>query len=244
MRHVCKQGEIERSDILDAVFVGNRSCIFCSSRIDPTELGGAPLALPFSARSMLKSSEIESTQSRRPGLQLALYPRAFGHCRPPSGSGHADRRSAPPGRDEPAWSMSHQCARSYSAIHAHRGLPPPPPAPAFEGAEIFLRRSVPHPDHRNAFASIPSPSSHLPRRHRYRGPGPMNPDFDEVAKESRSHRVCGLRQSSEIIAENVSSPGIINRRWRQSTAIWLRPARQIISKWRTFSYLLRKANRG
>ena len=45
---VCAEGGIDRTDILDAVFVGNPIMHHLFLGIDPTELGQAPFALAVS----------------------------------------------------------------------------------------------------------------------------------------------------------------------------------------------------
>jgi uncharacterized 2Fe-2S/4Fe-4S cluster protein (DUF4445 family) len=70
---VCKEGEIERGDILDAVFVGNPIMHHLFLGIDPTELGGAPFALAVSGAVNVKAE-----------IDIPLNPGAGSICCPAS----------------------------------------------------------------------------------------------------------------------------------------------------------------
>ena len=48
IEEVCADSNVDRNDILDAVFVGNPIMHHLFLGIDPTELGGAPFALAVS----------------------------------------------------------------------------------------------------------------------------------------------------------------------------------------------------
>jgi uncharacterized 2Fe-2S/4Fe-4S cluster protein (DUF4445 family) len=74
---VCKEGEIDRGDILDAVFVGNPIMHHLFLGIDPTELGGAPFALAVSGAVNVKSSEIDIPLN--PGARVYMLPCIAGH---------------------------------------------------------------------------------------------------------------------------------------------------------------------
>ncbi|TIT87073.1 MAG: DUF4445 domain-containing protein, partial [Mesorhizobium sp.] len=55
---VCAEGNVQRNDILDSVFVGNPIMHHLFLGIDPTELGGAPFALAVSGAVRIKTSDI------------------------------------------------------------------------------------------------------------------------------------------------------------------------------------------
>ena len=74
---VCEEGNVDRHDILDAVFVGNPIMHHLFLGIDPTELGQAPFALAVSGALQYWAHEIGiRRQSRREALYAALHCRA------------------------------------------------------------------------------------------------------------------------------------------------------------------------
>ena len=74
---VCAEGEIDRADILDAVFVGNPIMHHLFLGIDPTELGGAPFALAVSGAVNIRSAEIGIPLN--PGARTYMLPCIAGH---------------------------------------------------------------------------------------------------------------------------------------------------------------------
>ncbi len=76
---VCTEGNVKRTDILDAVFVGNPVMHHFFLGIDPTELGGAPFALAVSGA--VKGQDLRhgySAQRRCAALHCAVH---RGPCR-------------------------------------------------------------------------------------------------------------------------------------------------------------------
>ena len=86
---VCKEGEIDRADILDAVFVGNPIMHHLFLGIDPTELGGAPFALAVSGAVNVKASEIDIPLNT--GARVYMLPCIAGHVGADAAAAHADR---------------------------------------------------------------------------------------------------------------------------------------------------------
>ncbi len=74
---VCKEGNVEPDDVLDAVFVGNPIMHHLFLGIDPTELGQAPFALAVSGAVHSWTSEIGLEIN--PGGRLYVLPCIAGH---------------------------------------------------------------------------------------------------------------------------------------------------------------------
>ncbi|MDX8523954.1 ASKHA domain-containing protein [Mesorhizobium sp. MSK_1335] len=74
---VCAEGNVQRNDILDSVFVGNPIMHHLFLGIDPTELGGAPFALAVSGAVRIKASDIGLKLNQ--GARLYMLPCIAGH---------------------------------------------------------------------------------------------------------------------------------------------------------------------
>lgn len=74
---VCAEGEVDRHDILDMVFVGNPIMHHLFLGIDPTELGQAPFALAVSGALQYWAHEIDIDVNR--GARLYMLPCIAGH---------------------------------------------------------------------------------------------------------------------------------------------------------------------
>ena len=74
---VAEQAGVERSDILNAAFVGNPIMHHLLLGIDPTELGGAPFALAASGGLTLPASDIDLDIN--PGARIYALPCIAGH---------------------------------------------------------------------------------------------------------------------------------------------------------------------
>ncbi|CAN7485120.1 ASKHA domain-containing protein [Mesorhizobium sp. LjNodule214] len=74
---VCAEGNVQRGDILDSVFVGNPIMHHLFLGIDPTELGGAPFALAVSGAVRIKASDIGLKLNQ--GARLYMLPCIAGH---------------------------------------------------------------------------------------------------------------------------------------------------------------------
>ncbi len=74
---VCREGGIEREDILNATFVGNPVMHHLLLGIDPTELGGAPFALAANSGITLWASQIDL--EFHPNARVYVLPCIAGH---------------------------------------------------------------------------------------------------------------------------------------------------------------------
>lgn len=74
---VCEEGEVDRHDVLDMVFVGNPIMHHLFLGIDPTELGQAPFALAVSGALQYWAHEIDIDVNR--GARLYMLPCIAGH---------------------------------------------------------------------------------------------------------------------------------------------------------------------
>ena len=74
---VCEVSQIERTDILNSVFVGNPVMHHLFLGIDPTELGGAPFALAVSGAVHMNASELDLTLND--GARTYILPCIAGH---------------------------------------------------------------------------------------------------------------------------------------------------------------------
>ena len=74
---MCAEGNVNRGDILDAVFVGNPIMHHLFLGIDPTELGGAPFALAVSGAVKTRASDVGLKLN--PGARLYMLPCIAGH---------------------------------------------------------------------------------------------------------------------------------------------------------------------
>ncbi|WP_417411474.1 ASKHA domain-containing protein [Hoeflea sp.] len=228
---VCKEGGIERSDILDAVFVGNPIMHHLFLGIDPTELGGAPFALAVSGAVNVKSSEIDIPLN--PGARVYMLPCIAGHVGADAAA--ATLTEGPHRQDEMmllvdvgtnAEIVLGNSARTVAASS--------PTGPAFEGAEISCgQRAAP-----GAIERIRIDPETLEPRYRVIGIEPWSdePGFDEQAKKVGVTGVCGSG-IIEIIAEMylagiITEDGVINGDLAARSP-------RITTNGRTFSYLLR-----
>ncbi|MDZ7823426.1 MAG: ASKHA domain-containing protein [Ahrensia sp.] len=131
--NVCADVNIERSDILDMVFVGNPVMHHLFLGIDPTELGGAPFALAVSGPIHTTAKELELVANE--GARVYMIPCIAGHV---GADAAAATLAEGPHRSDDIMLMvdvgtnaeivlgnKHHCVAASS-----------PTGPAFEGAEI------------------------------------------------------------------------------------------------------------
>jgi uncharacterized 2Fe-2S/4Fe-4S cluster protein (DUF4445 family) len=74
---LCREAEIERSDVLEVTLVGNPVMHHLLLGIDPTELGGAPFALAFDTALRLPATEVGLPVN--PGARAYVLPCIAGH---------------------------------------------------------------------------------------------------------------------------------------------------------------------
>jgi uncharacterized 2Fe-2S/4Fe-4S cluster protein (DUF4445 family) len=130
---VCAQGEIDRADILDAVFVGNPIMHHLFLGIDPTELGGAPFALAVSGAVNVKSAEIDIPLNR--GARVYMLPCIAGHVGADAAA--ATLTEGPHRQDEMMLLVDVGTNAEIVLGNSSRTVAASSPTgPAFEGAEI------------------------------------------------------------------------------------------------------------
>lgn len=231
--NVCKEGEIDRTDILDAVFVGNPIMHHLFLGIDPTELGGAPFALAVSGAVNIKSSEIELPLN--PGARVYMLPCIAGHVGADAAA--ATLTEGPHRQDEMMLLVDVGTNAEIVLGNSSRTVAASSPTgPAFEGAEISCgQRAAP-----GAIERIRIDPVTFEPRYRVIGIEPWShePGFDEQAKKVGVTGVCGSG-IIEIIAEMylagiITEDGVINGDLAAQSP-------RIIATGRTFSYLLKEA---
>ena len=104
---VCEEGNVNRDDIFDCVFVGNPIMHHLFLGIDPTELGQAPFALAVSGALQFWAHEIDIDVSR--GARLYMLPCIAGHVGADAAGATLVGRPASPGQDDAAGRCRHQC---------------------------------------------------------------------------------------------------------------------------------------
>lgn len=130
---VCAQAEIDRHDILDAVFVGNPIMHHLFLGIDPTELGGAPFALAVSGAVHSWATEIGLEMNA--GSRVYMLPCIAGHV---GADAAAATLSEGPHRQDKQMLMVDVGTNAEIVLgNAGRTVAASSPTgPAFEGAEI------------------------------------------------------------------------------------------------------------
>jgi uncharacterized 2Fe-2S/4Fe-4S cluster protein (DUF4445 family) len=228
---VCAQGEIDRADILDAVFVGNPIMHHLFLGIDPTELGGAPFALAVSGAVNVKSAEIGIPLN--PGARVYMLPCIAGHVGADAAA--ATLTEGPHRQDEMMLLVDVGTNAEIVLGNSSRTVAASSPTgPAFEGAEISCgQRAAP-----GAIERIRIDPETLEPRYRVIGIEPWSdePGFDEAAAKVGVTGVCGSG-IIEIIAEMylagiITEDGVINGDLAARSP-------RIVGNGRTFSYLLR-----
>jgi hypothetical protein len=168
---VCAQGEIDRADILDAVFVGNPIMHHLFLGIDPTELGGAPFALAVSGAVNVKSAEIGIPLN--PGARVYMLPCIAGHVGADAAA--ATLTEGPHRQDEMMLLVDVGTNAEIVLGNASRAPSPPPHPPARPSrAPRSPADSAPPPARSSASASIRSHSSRATASSAS-SPGRMNP---------------------------------------------------------------------
>jgi uncharacterized 2Fe-2S/4Fe-4S cluster protein (DUF4445 family) len=185
---VCAQGEIDRADILDAVFVGNPIMHHLFLGIDPTELGGAPFALAVSGAVNLRSAEIDIPLN--PGARVYMLPCIAGHVGADAAA--ATLTEGPHRQDEMMLLVDVGTNAEIVLGNATRTVAASSPTgPAFEGAEISCgQRAAP-----GAIERIRIDPATLEPRYRVIGIEPWSDEegFRKSRQKGRRHRRLRLR---------------------------------------------------
>ncbi|HEV7306481.1 ASKHA domain-containing protein [Ensifer sp.] len=227
---VCAEGEIDRHDILDMVFVGNPIMHHLFLGIDPTELGQAPFALAVSGALQYWAHEIDIDVNR--GARLYMLPCIAGHV----GADAAGATLAEGPYRQDKMMLLVDVGTNAEIVLGNKDrvvAASSPTGPAFEGAEISSgQRAAP-----GAIERVRIDPVTLEPRFRVIGVDKWS-DEDGFAEAAASVGVTGICGSAiiEIVAEMYLS-GIISEDGVVDGAMAARSPR-IVPNGRTFSYLL------
>ncbi|MGF6156414.1 uncharacterized 2Fe-2S/4Fe-4S cluster protein (DUF4445 family) [Ensifer sp. KUDG1] len=227
---VCAEGEVDRHDILDMVFVGNPIMHHLFLGIDPTELGQAPFALAVSGALQYWAHEIDIDVNR--GARLYMLPCIAGHV----GADAAGATLAEGPYRQDKMMLLVDVGTNAEIVLGNKDrvvAASSPTGPAFEGAEISSgQRAAP-----GAIERVRIDPVTLEPRFRVIGVDKWS-DEDGFAEAAASVGVTGICGSAiiEIVAEMYLS-GIISQDGVVDGAMAEKSPR-IIPNGRTFSYLL------
>jgi len=227
---VCAEGEVDRHDILDMVFVANPIMHHLFLGIDPTELGQAPFALAVSGALQYWAHELEIDVNR--GARLYMLPCIAGHVG--ADAAGATLSEGPYRQDK--MMLLVDVGTNAEIVLGNRNrvvAASSPTGPAFEGAEISSgQRAAP-----GAIERVRIDPVTLEPRFRVIGVDKWS-DEEGFAEAAASVGVTGICGSAiiEIVAEMYLS-GIISQDGVVDGAMAARSPR-IIENGRTFSYLL------
>ncbi|KSV75403.1 ASKHA domain-containing protein [Sinorhizobium sp. Sb3] len=227
---VCAEGEVDRHDILDMVFVGNPIMHHLFLGIDPTELGQAPFALAVSGALQYWAHEIDIDVNR--GARLYMLPCIAGHVG--ADAAGATLSEGPYRQDKMMLLVDVGTNAEIVLGNKDRVVAASSPTgPAFEGAEISSgQRAAP-----GAIERVRIDPETLEPRFRVIGVDKWS-DEEGFAEAAASVGVTGICGSAiiEIVAEMYLS-GIISQDGVVDGAMAAKSPR-IIPNGRTFSYLL------
>ncbi|WVT75180.1 ASKHA domain-containing protein [Sinorhizobium chiapasense] len=227
---VCAEGEVDRHDILDMVFVANPIMHHLFLGIDPTELGQAPFALAVSGALQYWAHELEIDVNR--GARLYMLPCIAGHVG--ADAAGATLSEGPYRQDK--MMLLVDVGTNAEIVLGNRNrvvAASSPTGPAFEGAEISSgQRAAP-----GAIERVRIDPVTLEPRFRVIGVDKWS-DEEGFAEAAASIGVTGICGSAiiEIVAEMYLS-GIISQDGVVDGAMAAKSPR-IIENGRTFSYLL------
>ncbi|MFK0273041.1 ASKHA domain-containing protein [Ensifer sp. NPDC090286] len=227
---VCAEGEVDRHDILDMVFVANPIMHHLFLGIDPTELGQAPFALAVSGALQYWAHEIDIDVNR--GARLYMLPCIAGHV----GADAAGATLAEGPYRQDKMMLLVDVGTNAEIVLGNKDrvvAASSPTGPAFEGAEISSgQRAAP-----GAIERVRIDPATLEPRFRVIGVEKWS-DEDGFAEAAASVGVTGICGSAiiEIVAEMYLS-GIISEDGVVDGAMAAKSPR-IIPNGRTFSYLL------
>jgi uncharacterized 2Fe-2S/4Fe-4S cluster protein (DUF4445 family) len=227
---VCAEGNVNRTDILDAVFVGNPVMHHFFLGIDPTELGGAPFALAVSGPVKGKSSDMGVPLNE--GARLYIVPCIAGHV---GADAAAATLSEGPDRQDDIMLLVDVGTNAEIVLgNRHRTVAcSSPTGPAFEGAEISSgQRAAP-----GAIERVRIDPETLEPRFRVIGTEQWS-DEDGFIESSDKTGITGICGSAiiEVVAEMFLA-GIISEDGVIDGALAAKSPR-ILENGRTFSYLL------
>ncbi|WP_455854581.1 ASKHA domain-containing protein [Ensifer canadensis] len=229
---VCAEGEVDRHDILDMVFVGNPIMHHLFLGIDPTELGQAPFALAVSGALQYWAHEIDIDVNR--GARLYMLPCIAGHV---GADAAGATLSEGPYRQDKMMLLRrcrHQCrdrARRRGSRRCRLLSPPARPSKGLKSPPA----SVPH---QGAIERVRIDPETLEPRFRVIGVDKWSDEdgFAEAAAAVGVTGVCGSgdhRNGRGDVCLRHHLAGW-RRRWRDGGE----KPRRIVPNGRTFSYLL------
>lgn len=229
---VCAEGNVQRNDILDAVFVGNPIMHHLFLGIDPTELGGAPFALAVSGAVRIKASDLGLKLNQ--GARLYMLPCIAGHVGADAAA--VTLSEGPHRQDEMMLIVDVGTNAEIVLGNSTRVVAASSPTgPAFEGAEISGgQRAAP-----GAIERVRIDPETLEPRYRVIGSELWSdqPGFAESVQATGVTGICGSG-IIEVIAEMYLS-GIISEDGVVDGSLSVRSPR-IVPNGRTFSYVLKE----
>lgn len=227
---VCEEGEVDRHDILDMVFVANPIMHHLFLGIDPTELGQAPFALSVSGALQYWAHELDIEVNR--GARLYTLPCIAGHV----GADAAAATLAEGPYRQDSMMLLVDVGTNAEIVLGNRQrvvAASSPTGPAFEGAEISSgQRAAP-----GAIERVRIDPETLEPKFRVIGVDKWS-DEEGFAEAAKSVGVTGICGSAiiEVVAEMylsglISEDGVVDGAMAERTP-------RILQNGRTFSYLL------
>ncbi|TGT42279.1 ASKHA domain-containing protein [Mesorhizobium sp. M8A.F.Ca.ET.165.01.1.1] len=229
---VCAEGNVQRNDILDSVFVGNPIMHHLFLGIDPTELGGAPFALAVSGAIRIKASDIGLKLNQ--GARLYMLPCIAGHV---GADAAAVTLSEGPHRQDEMMLIVDVGTNAEIVLgnRARVVAASSPTGPAFEGAEISGgQRAAP-----GAIERVRIDPDTLEPKYRVIGSELWSdePGFLDSVQATGVTGICGSG-IIEIVAEMYLA-GIISEDGVVDGSLAARSPR-VVANGRTFSYVLKE----
>ncbi|MGX5827266.1 ASKHA domain-containing protein [Mesorhizobium sp. 43Arga] len=229
---VCAEGNVQRNDILDSVFVGNPIMHHLFLGIDPTELGGAPFALAVSGAVRIKASDIGLKLNQ--GARLYMLPCIAGHV---GADAAAVTLSEGPHRQDEMMLIVDVGTNAEIVLgnRARVVAASSPTGPAFEGAEISGgQRAAP-----GAIERVRIDPDTLEPKYRVIGSELWSdePGFIDSVQATGVTGICGSG-IIEIVAEMYLA-GIISEDGVVDGSLAARSPR-VTANGRTFSYVLKE----
>ncbi|TJV44019.1 MAG: DUF4445 domain-containing protein [Mesorhizobium sp.] len=231
---VCAEGNVQRNDILDSVFVGNPIMHHLFLGIDPTELGGAPFALAVSGAVRIKASDIGLKLNQ--GARLYMLPCIAGHV---GADAAAVTLSEGPHRQDEMMLIVDVGTNAEIVLGNRKRVvaASSPTGPAFEGAEISGgQRAAP-----GAIERVRIDPETLEPKYRVIGSELWSdePGFLDSVQATGVTGICGSG-IIEIVAEMYLA-GIISEDGVVDGSLAARSPR-VVANGRTFSYVLKEGS--
>ncbi|MCJ8148691.1 ASKHA domain-containing protein [Shinella sedimenti] len=227
---VCTEGEVDRHDILDMVFVANPIMHHLFLGIDPTELGQAPFALAVSGALQYWAHELDIDVNR--GARLYTLPCIAGHVG--ADAAGATLAEGPYRQDRMMLLVDVGTNAEIVLGNKHRVVAASSPTgPAFEGAEISSgQRAAP-----GAIERVRIDPSTLEPKFRVIGVDKWS-DEEGFAQDAEKVGITGICGSAiiEVVAEMyltglISEDGVVDGTMAERSP-------RVLQNGRTFSYLL------